>query len=104
MIVTGMLKSKLCVDTVSLSNSHVYSSNFPVLGILVLIEFIILLIPYFYAFGLYKMTPKDPQANSSGGSETLSLPAFACEVFKVWDVFGYLTYREDDNSQKVLNP
>jgi hypothetical protein len=71
------------------------------LGLLVLIEFVIFVPFYIWAFGLYKMTPRDANANTTA-PVVHSVPGFLCNVFKLFDVFGYLTYRDDDSTSKVL--
>jgi uncharacterized membrane protein len=68
---------------------------------LVLIEFMIFVPFYVWAFGIYKMTPRDANANTTA-PVVHSVGGFLFNVFKLFDVFGYLTYRDDDSTSKVL--
>lgn len=62
---------------------------------LVLLEFIILTIPYLYTF-LYQidLPSRKPPSENSSTLAPLTFSSYACQVFKVWDVFGTLNYNE----------
>jgi len=68
---------------------------------LVLLEFAVVSVVYFYAYS-YKITA--PPANSSGKTnnfENLTLCGFVCEIMSFRDVFGLLTYTEGDLNEPL---
>lgn len=69
--------------------------------ILVLVEYIILTLPYLNAF-TYPITPPDHLKPASDAQPIqYSFCGFLCEILKFYDVFGVITYRED-GSEKLM--
>jgi hypothetical protein len=64
------------------------------LGILVLLEFVILTLPYIYTFA-YQITPLNPNSVKTT-VERFTFCSFLGKVLSVTDVFGYLTLIDDD--------
>ena len=56
-----------------------------------MIEFVILCIPFTYAFTKKIEDPPKPLENAGNVTADLSMGSFACKVLNVFDVFGVLT-------------
>ena len=81
---------------------HLFSSlwgNGAWLGALVLLEFAIISLVYYYAYS-YKITapPASSQSNTNiSAVEGLTFGSFVCQVLNFTDVFGLLTYTDSMN-------
>ena len=77
-----------------------------VVGILVLLEYVVLVVPFLVAF-TYKITPSEnAQAMTTSDSQPakqLSFGGFLCEVLKFYDVFGAVTYRGGATQQLMAS-
>lgn len=78
------------------------------IGALLLLEFLILSVPYLYSFGFVKIKPSTApgfRATLSGGDgkpyEKMSLWQFFCATLCWWDMYGSHTLRDDDSSVDI---
>jgi hypothetical protein len=65
---------------------------------LVLIEFVVLCLPYLWAFTYPITDPPKPIKDASGAQPTDNFCSFFCRVLNVFDVFGVLTYKDGENA------
>lgn len=76
---------------------------FRFLAVLVLIEYTALMPMYLYAFGMYRITPRSESAKLDEKSRVhTNFLTFLRDIFHLFDVLGYLRYREDIPSYQTV--
>ncbi len=97
MIVLGTVRIRLFAVIVSSFKQYIYcvlNHSCLIIGFLVLLEFVILCLPYLWAF-TYTISEPPKQIHDSTIPVSTNFFSFFCKVLNVFDVCGVLTYTDD---------